>query len=64
MVLILMDHCRGTVRSGLELVIKHLVKGCGWPREHRLIVYTCAPQVTRRGGARVETPWAYIRAGQ
>jgi len=30
-------------------VIEHLVKGCGWPREHRQTVCTCAPQLTRRG---------------
>ena len=31
---------RGAVRSQLELVIEHLVKGCGWCREHRRL---CAP---------------------
>jgi len=33
--------CTETVRSQLELVIKHLVKGCGWHREHRQAVCTC-----------------------
>jgi len=44
----------GTVSSGLELVIEHLVKGCGGLREHRQIVCTCASHVTRRGGHRVK----------
>ena len=42
--------CRGTVRSGFQLVIEHVVKGCGYSREHRQIVCTCAPCVARRGG--------------
>jgi len=42
-------------------VIEHLAKGCGWPREHRHIVYTCAPNLTRRDGLRVEPPCAHIR---
>lgn len=51
--------CRGTVRSGLELVTEHLVKGCDYPREYKLF----APVLpTRRGGLRVEAPWAHIRA--
>lgn len=41
--------CRGTVSSGLRLVIEHLVKGCAWSRQHRQIVCTCAPHLTRRG---------------
>jgi len=43
--------CKGTVRSGLKPLIEHLVKGCGWPREHRQIVCTCAPHLSRRRGA-------------
>ena len=43
-------------------MIEHLVKGCVWPREHRHIVCSCAPRLTRRGGPRVEPPWAPIRA--
>lgn len=27
--------CRVTIRLWLELVIEHLVRGCGWPRENR-----------------------------
>lgn len=34
---------------GLEVVMEHLVKGCGWPGEHRQMVCTCAPQLPRRG---------------
>lgn len=30
----LQTYCRGTVRTQLEVVIEHLVKGCGWRREH------------------------------
>ena len=37
--------CRGTVRSCLELVIEHLVKGCGCLREHRWKRRACAPWV-------------------
>lgn len=29
-------NCRAAVRSGLEGVMEHLVKGCAWPREHKL----------------------------
>ena len=47
-----------------ELVIEHLVKGCGWPREQGHIVCTCAPHVTRRSGPRVEPSWAHIRASR
>jgi len=47
---------RGTIRSGLESVIEHLVKGCGWPREHRQIVCTCIPQIIRRAGPTAESP--------
>ena len=32
-------------------MIEHLVKGCGWPREHGHIVCTCAPHATRKSGA-------------
>lgn len=53
--LIWVASCRGAVRSGLEVVMEHLVKG------H--IVCTCAPHMSRRGGPRVEPPWAHIRAG-
>lgn len=42
--------CRRTVRSGFQLVIEHVVKGCGYSRKHRQIVCTCAPCVARRGG--------------
>ena len=51
-----------TVRSGLELVMEHLVKRCGWPREHRHIICICALHVLRRSGPRVKPPWAHIRA--
>lgn len=44
----------GTARSQLEQVVEHLVKVCGWPREHRYIVCNSAPQVIRRGGSRVK----------
>jgi len=37
--------------SQLELMIEHLVKGGAWPREHGQTVCTCAPYLTRRGGA-------------
>lgn len=47
------DDCRGTVRLWLELVFKHLVKGCGWPRENRQIVGT-SDLYARRCGHRVE----------
>jgi len=57
----LKEECRETVMSGLELVIEHLVKGCGRPREHRHIVCTCAPHLTRRSGPRVEPCWSHIR---
>lgn len=49
---------RGTVRSQLELMIGHPVKGCAWPREHRQTDCTCAPHLTRQDGA----PWAQMRA--
>lgn len=26
-----------------ELVIEHLVRGCGWPMEHKQIICTCVP---------------------
>jgi len=42
---------RGTVRSQLELMIGHPVKGCAWPREHRQTDCTCAPHLTRQDGA-------------
>jgi len=54
--------CWGTVRSGLELVIELLVKGCSWPREHRQSVGICAFHLTSRGGPRVEPHWALTRA--
>lgn len=38
------------------------MKGCSWPREHRHIICTCVPQVTRRSGPRVGPPWAQVRA--
>ena len=53
---------RETIRSGLELVIENLVKGCGWPRDHRHIVHTSVFFVTRRDGLRVELPCAHVRA--
>lgn len=46
--------CNGNARSWLELVTEHLMKGCGWPREHRKIVRICAPHVIRRSGPRVK----------
>lgn len=48
--------------SWLELVIEHLVKLCGWLREHRQIICTCALHLTRSCGPGVEPPWAHIRA--
>ena len=44
----LVDSCR-TVRSQLELMFEHVVKGSGWPREHRCKQFACAPYVTRSG---------------
>lgn len=32
-----------------------MVRGCGWPREHREIVCTCVTDVTRRDGPMVHT---------
>lgn len=46
-----LEHCGGNARSCLEMVIEHLLKGSGWPREHRKILCTCALHITRsRGG--------------
>ena len=53
---------RGTVSLGLELMIEHLVKGCGWPGEHRQIVCSCAPQVISRRRPSVQPLWAHKRA--
>lgn len=46
---------QGNVRSQLELVNEHMVRGCGWPREHREIICTCVTDVTRRDGPMVHT---------
>lgn len=35
---------RGAVRWWLKLVIEHLVKGWGWPRENRQMACTCGDQ--------------------
>jgi len=46
-----MQECRGTFRLWLELVIEHLMKGCGWPREHRQTVCTCEQKGWTQGDA-------------
>lgn len=38
----------GTVRSQLDLMIEHDVRGCGWSSEYRQNICTHDPQMTRR----------------
>jgi len=54
--------CRGTVRLWPELMIEHLVKGCGWPREHSCRQFSCASHMTARGVLCGYFPLAHLRA--
>jgi len=52
--------CRGTVRTRLELVIEHLVKGCGCPGSTGKLF---APVLSKQQKG-VQPPWTHIRASQ
>lgn len=49
------DSCREILGHGLSRWLSTWWRGCGWHREHRQIVCTCAPQMTRRNGPRWST---------